>query len=354
MNQKIRIGIIGMGTIGRIHADAFSANGDDAEMVFLCDVNMEHLREMGKKYRISNLYRDYQASLQCDADAVIVCASNIRHKEIACAALRAGRHVLLEKPMAMSAAEAAEIVKAAKESGKTLQIGMVQRQRNDVQLAKKYVDDGLFGDIYHLRAVLIRRRGIPGLGGWFTTKSISGGGPLIDLGVHCLDAAMFVSGHWKPTAVSAATYSKFGNPIQNYKYINMWAEPPKIDGICDTEDYAAGFVRFDRNASMNFEFAWAANTDDESFIEILGTKGGMRIFASRNPRLLTEFNGNIADVELLVPEQKDAFQIQARKFIRACRGECPSETTGDQGLITMKLIDAIYRSAASGKEELVC
>jgi predicted dehydrogenase len=109
-------------------------------------------------------------------------------------------------------------------------------------------------------------------------------------------------------------------------------------------------VRFGKNASMSFEIAWAANTEDESYIEFLGTKGGIKVFNSKNPRLLTEFNGNIANVELLIPEAGNAFHIQAKKFIEACRGERPSEVPGKQGLVNMKLIDAIYESGVKSKE----
>ena len=350
MKKKVKIGIIGMGAIGAVHADAFSANSNDAEIAAICDINADRLKAMGEKYKVGKLCSDYKEVLNSDVDAVIVSVGNALHKVTACAALKAGKNVLLEKPMAMNSKEAAEIVASADKSKKILQIGMVNRQRGDIQLARKYVTDGLLGDIYHMRAVLIRRRGIPGLGGWFTTKAMSGGGPLIDIGVHWFDAAMFISGHWNPSSVSAMTYSKFGSPMKNYKYVSMWAGPPKFDGVCDTEDYASGFARFGKNASMSFEIAWAANAEDESYVEILGTKGGIKVFSSKNPRLLTEFNGNIANVELLIPEAGNPFQLQAKKFIDACRGECPSEVPGKQGLVNMKLIDAIYESGVKGKE----
>jgi len=353
MKQKVKVGIIGIGTIGTVHADAFSANSNDAEIAIFCDINSERLKVMGEKYKVGKLCSDYKDVLKSNIDAVVVSVGNVLHKVIACAALKAGKNVLLEKPMAMNSKEAAEIVDAAGKSRKILQIGMVQRQRGDIQLARKYVEDGILGDIYHMRTVLIRRRGIPGLGGWFTAKSASGGGPLIDVGVHWFDAAMFISGHWNPTAVSAMSYSKFGNPMENYKYVSMWAGPPKYDGVCDTEDYATGFVRYGKKATMSFEIAWAANADDESFVEVLGTKGGIRVFSSKNPKLLTEYNGNLANIELLIPESGNSFQIQAKKFIDACRGERSSEVPGMQGLINMKLIDAIYESGVKGKEIVI-
>ncbi len=353
MKQKVKVGIIGMGAIGAVHADAFTANSQDAEIAILCDINAERLKAMGEKYKVKNLCSDYKEVLKSDVDAVVVAVGNALHKVTACAALKAGKNVLLEKPMAMNAKEAAEIVGTADKSRKILQVGMVNRQRGDVQLARKYVVDGILGDIYHMRAVLIRRRGIPGLGGWFTTKSASGGGPLIDIGVHWFDAAMFISGHWNPTSVSAMTYSKFGNPMRNYKYVSMWAGPPKFNGVCDTEDYAVGFARYGKKATMSFEIVWAANANDEAYVEVLGTKGGIKVFSSKNPMLLTEYNGNLANVELLIPDAGSGFQIQAKKFIDACRGERSSEVPGKEGLVNMKLIDAIYESGIKGKEVII-
>jgi predicted dehydrogenase len=252
--------------------------------------------------------------------------------------------------MAMNAKEAAQIVAAGKASGKVLQIGMVRRQATEAAVVRELVEKGEFGDIYHMRCVLIRRRGIPGLGGWFTTKAQSGGGPLIDIGVHWFDAAMYLSGHWNPTSVSAMTYAKFGKDMKSYRYVGMWAGPPKFDGVCDTEDYAAGFVRFGTKATMNFEIAWACNAEESSYIDILGTKAGVRVFDGKPLKILTEQGGRIADVNPLFPDRGNVFHNQAKCFLAACRGECPPFATGEQGLTNMKLIDAVYKSAEVGKE----
>ena len=350
MNKdKVKIGIIGLGAIGSIHADAYQATSG-AEIAAICDISDARLAEIGNKYNVKQRFKDYRDLLKTNVDAVSICVGNVLHREVAIAALKAGKNILLEKPMAMNAAEADAIVKAGKMAKKVIQIGMVWRQSEQAKVVRDYVQKGLFGEIYHLRAVLIRRRGIPGLGGWFTTKNASGGGPLIDIGVHWFDAAMHVSGLWKPTHVSAMNYAKFGRDMRNYRYVSMWAGPPKFDGVCDVEDYSTGLVRFGKKASMVFEIAWAANTEDVAFIEILGDKGGARLFDGKPLAIYTEHNGLVTNISPLIGNSGNSFHCQADIFIKACRGECPPAATAEEGLMVMKLIDAVYASSASGRE----
>lgn len=345
MKKKIRVGIIGMGTIGAVHAEAYLANAAEAELTAICDMNEARLRAQGEKHGVKQLFTDYRQLLRSEVDAVSVCVGNVLHCGTAVAASKAGKHVLLEKPMAMNAREGAQIVAAARRVRKVLQMGMVQRQNAEAQVVREYVRDGLLGDIYHIHVLLRRRRGIPGLGGWFTTKSMSGGGPLIDIGVHYLDAAMFMSGLWKPTAVSAATYAKFGKPMKNYRYVGMWAGPPNYRGVFNVEDSAAGFVRFAGGATLTFEVTWAVNAEDESSIDILGDKGGVRVFDGKPLRLFAEFGERIADISPKFPPVANVFHRQIATFLAACRGECPPAASGEEGLTLMKLMDAIYASA---------
>jgi predicted dehydrogenase len=227
---------------------------------------------------------------------------------------------------------------------------MVWRQAPQAQIVREYVEAGLFGRVHHLRAVMIRRRGIPGMGGWFTTKRLSGGGPMIDLGVHWFDLSMWLSGHWKPTAASAKTYAKFGPNMRQYKYVGMWAGPPKFDGTFDVEDYSTGFVRFGDQATLSFEIAWATNAESESFIDVVGERGGARLYEAKPLVIFTEHQGRLADITPKYNENVNRFQIQAGKFIAACRGEAPPAATIDQGVTVMKLIDAIYKSSAANRE----
>ncbi|MFO7535518.1 MAG: Gfo/Idh/MocA family oxidoreductase [Kiritimatiellia bacterium] len=348
--KKLKVGVIGLGAIGSVHVDAYKVHAAKAELTAICDVDAVRLEEKGKALGVAGRFTDYRELLKSDVDAVSVCVGNTLHKDVAVAAFKAGKSVLLEKPMAMNAKEAAQIVAAGKASGKVLQIGMVRRQTTEVGVVRDMIEKGEFGEIYHMRAIMIRRRGIPGLGGWFTTKAQSGGGPIIDLGVHFFDVAMYMSGHWNPTAVSAITYSKFGKDIKNYRYVSMWAGPPKFDGVMDVEDYTAGLVRYGTKATMSFEIAWACNSEDCSYVDILGTKAGVRVFDGKPLKILTENGGRVADLMPLLVDRGNSFHNQAKAFVAACNGECPPFATGEQGLTTMKLIDAVYKSSETGRE----
>ncbi len=349
MSKKVKIGIIGIGTIGSVHADAY-AKIPEAEVVALCDILPDRLKEKAARHGIAKTYATHQELLaDPEIEAVSVCVPNYMHAPIAIDALNAGKHVMLEKPMSIKAEYAQQICDARDKNGKLLQMGMVRRQAADAQLVHRHIQEGRFGDIYHIGVKLIRRRGIPGMGGWFTTKAMSGGGGLIDIAVHSLDLAMWATNLWKPVKVSAKTYSKFGSPMRDYHFVDMWAGPPNYDGTFDVDDYATGFVRFDNQASLCFEVAWACNAKPESYVEILGTKGGIKLEGG-NATFLTEYDNMLADINLAYNANVDGFVAELSKFVKAINGEGEIPATGDQGVIVMKLLDAIYKSCELNRE----
>lgn len=349
MAAKLRVGIVGCGAIGTVHANAYRTV-EDIQIAALCDVNEKALAKAGETFGVSNCFTEFEKFLRSDIDVVNVSVGNVLHRKYAVAALRAGKHVFLEKPMALNAREADEIIAAARKARRVLQIGMVNRFNAGAQLIRDCYKQGLLGEVYHARAVLMRRRGIPGLGGWFTTKTLSGGGPMIDLGVHWFDLAMYLSDRWNPTAVSARTYAKFGPRMKDYVYVDMWAGPPKLDGVYDVEDYSTGFVRFGQKATLSFEIAWACNAESPAFVELLGDKGGMRYSYDGASALYTEHGGRIADVQLQYNRNVNPFEAQARALLDNCRGRKTEAATGSQGAVVMRLIDAIYASSRLGRE----
>ena len=349
MKSKIKVGIIGCGSIGSVHAEHYGKI-NDVELAALCDVLPEKLGELAGRHKVLKTFLDYHRLLaDPEIDAVSVCVPNDLHAPIAIDALKAGKHVMLEKPMTLNAELAHEILKARDAAGKVLQLGMVRRQLPESQIIKEMVGNGRLGSIYHIRVKTIRRRGIPGLGSWFTTKARSGGGGLIDIAVHSLDQAMWLAGCWNPTRVSARVYSKFGSPMQDYHYIAMWAGPPDFNGTFDVDDYAAGLIRFENRATLSFEAAWACNAEEESSLELLGTRGGIKAGGGKII-LRTEMDNRIADVELFYDKGKPHFQIQLEKFAAAVRGEGKVPATGEEGLVMMRLLDAIYRSSEVNAE----
>ena len=347
--SKVKIGIIGCGAIGSVHADAY-AKVADAEVVALCDILPDKLKEKAARHGVAKTYEDYRQLLADPGiEAVSVCVPNHMHAPIAIDAFKAGKHVFLEKPMTLNAELGKNILAARDASGKKLQMGMVWRQTPEAVVVKEAVEQGRLGEIYQIRVKLIRRRGIPGLGGWFTTKAQSGGGGLIDIAVHFLDLSMWLADSWEPTRVSAKTYSKFGSPMKDYHYVSMWAGPPKYDGVFDVDDYAAGLVRFGSRMTLSFEVAWACNAEDESWIELLGTKGGVKVGTDKTV-LRTEVDGKIADIQLYFERKKDRFAIEMEKFVAAVQGKGEIPATGEQGVIAMKLLDAIYKSSELDRE----
>ena len=352
MKKTARIGVIGMNSIGSVHAESLK-KVPSAEVVAACDVAPELLKAKAAAFNIPRQFTDYKELLkQEDIDAVFVCVPNYLHSVITIAALKAGKHVFCEKPMALNARQAQEMVGAAKAARKKLQLGMVWRHTAESQTIKDYVDKGYLGRIYHMRTVLRRRRGVPGLGGWFTTKAMSGGGAIVDLGVHFFDLVMWLSNNWHPQRVSAATHSEFGRRMKNYTYVGMWAGPPRYDGVCDVDDYASALVRFAKGATLSFEISWAGNAQEDSFVELLGDKGGVRGYDGNPPVIFTEDNGRIVD---MLPKYADVkqFDVQAKNFVNVVLGKAEPAATGEQGVAVMRLIDGIYRSAKLGKEVAV-
>ncbi len=349
MSKKVKVGVIGAGTIGSVHAEAYKKVAD-AELVGLCDILPDKLKAKAEKHGIPKTYATHLEMLaDPEIEAVSVCVPNYVHAPIAIDALNAGKHVMLEKPMTLNAKLGRDILAARDKAGKVLQMGMVRRQYPESELIHKYINDGKLGEIYQINIKLIRRRGIPGLGGWFTTKAMSGGGALIDIAVHFLDLAMWSANLWNPTRVSAKTYSKFGSPMKDYKYVSMWAGPPQYDGTFDVDDYVAGMVRFGKQATMSFQVAWACNAKEEQTMEILGTKGGIKS-GDGDLVLRTENEDEIIDIKPIFNNQRDSFATELEKFIAATKGEGEVPATGEQGVIVMQLLDAIYKSSELDKE----
>ena len=348
MEKKARIGIIGMGAIGTAHAEALK-KVPEMELAAVAEVIPDRLAQRATQFG-AKPFADYRKLLrEADVDGVYVCTPNSAHCDITIAALKAGKHVFCEKPMALNAAQARRMVAAAKAARRKIQMGMAWRQRGESQVLRDYIVKEKLGRIYHMRAVLCRQRGVPGLGGWFTTKAMSGGGGLIDIGVHFFDLVMWLSDRWDPERVSASAYSEFGKRMKNYVYVDMWAGPPKYEGVCDVDDYAAGHVRFKGGTSLTFEISWAGNNEENSFIEILGDKGGARACDGKPLRIITEDQGRIVEAQPKYRE-RNVFETEAARFAEVILRKAEPPATGEQGLAVMRLLDAIYESARLNKE----
>ena len=271
-------------------------------------------------------------------------------------ALRAGKHVLCEKLAARTYAEAKEMQAVQHETGKVLNIGVVNRFNTAVNKIRELISAGTLGEVYHVYVSFRARRSIPGLGGAFTTKEIAGGGALIDWGVHYLDIVMFCTGDPKPVTVSGQAYSKLGVDMKNYIYENMWSEGTKdLNGTYDVDDSVTGLVRTQTapgvwGPTISLNGAWAQNIGPhEAYIDFLGDKAGIRLQYGGNFTIYGTKDGKLWE-ETPEYESVNMFQNEIDSFVRCVRtGEkLPSHI--DQVIITARMMQAIYDSSDAHAE----
>ncbi|XID90140.1 Gfo/Idh/MocA family protein [Paenibacillaceae bacterium WGS1546] len=349
--MNIRIGVIGTGSISEMHLNAYARN-PGVDIVAICDLNEARARQVAAKYGAGHAYADYRELLaNPDIDAVSVCTWNNTHAPISIAALRAGKHVLVEKPLCRTVEEAHEVERAVRETGKLLQVGFVRRYDPNVKMLREFVEHGEFGELYYAKASTLRRLGNPG--GWFADVERSGGGPLIDIGVHVIDLCWYLMGKPKAVSVSANTYRKLGNRA-NVRHLSFYKAADYDASKNSVEDLANALIRFENGASILVDVSYSLHAkQDEGSVKLFGEKGGFEI----DPEVVIVAEKH--DTILNVRPQTDslagfsadaAFQNEIDHFI-ACvaSGETPISPVSD-GVEMMKMLCAIYESAAKGEE----
>ncbi len=348
----VKIAMIGVGNIAETHLLAYSKN-KHVEVVAFCDINSDRLAYMGKKWGVDKCYTDLDEMLAKvpEIDAVSVCTWNAAHAPCTIKALKAGKHVLCEKPMAMNAEEAEAMKKAAEEAGKLLMIGFVRRHGNDCRIVKEFVSSDYFGELYYAKATYLRRNGNPG--GWFGDKTLSGGGPLIDLGVHVIDLVRFVFGNPKPISVYGATFEKLSNRPDIKSEKGYRSSGAGKEDICNVEDLASAMVRFDNGAVLSVEAAFSLNLKkDEGKIEFFGTKGGAKL--DPELELYGEMNGYMTDMTLSSVKTAlsfdGLFENEIDHYIDCIEGRATCIAPAEDGVTLMKILDGIYQSAKTGHE----
>lgn len=354
-NGPIRLGIIGAGSIGTLHSETAARAGVDIHAV--CDT-----RE-GKAARLADQYdaRKYLAIDEIladdDVNLVVIGLPNHEHKDAAIKAMEAGKAVVLEKPMAMSVTECDEIIAARDQTGAWLQMGFVCRGTPTAMAAKDLVDNGALGNVYHVRAVMHRRRGIPGLGRWFTDKSKSGGGVLIDVGVHFIDLALHLTGRPALERLTATCSSRFGVPIENYSYEEMWAGPPDPKGVYTVEDGAIALMHHAGGMTFELHVTWADNVPLGTVKEgmtIMGDKGGCYFdLWSDKVEFATERDGRLVDASVHAFNTNPwaaTWDKQYERIIDCRTNNKPPTATGEHGREVQSIIEALYRSSDEGRE----
>lgn len=352
MNKKLKVGLIGLGGIMTwAHMPRYQG-ADDVEIVAICDILPEKIDAFKNRFGLHDVpaFTDYKELIEVEGiDYIDICTPNYLHSIIAVDALNKGIHVFSEKPDAVSTEEALKMKNAAEKNGKHLMVMRNNRYRKTARYLKKYIEDGKMGEIYCGRCGWQRRRGIPGKGGWFTTKAQSGGGPLIDLGVHIIDLSIWLMGNPTPVAVSGCTYRKFAdNDVSDS--VNSSFGDKKTDGIFDVEDLAMGFIKFDNGACLQIEFSWASNVEKETvFLELRGDKAGAELKDS-TLKIFEEYNGILQDVCPKLVDDNPVHSDNLRHFADVLLNGKEPDFVPTQGVNMIKILEAMYRSAESGME----
>jgi predicted dehydrogenase len=348
-----RVAFIGAGTIvQRGHIPAFQRL-PNVEAAAICDVNEARAKEVAATTGIPQVYTDYQKMLQeVQPDIVVVATPNAFHKPMAMAALDSGAHVLCEKPLALTYADAQAMMDKAAAMRRVLTVGTHFRWSAPMQACKAHVDGGFFGEIYAARTIWHRRAGIPGYGSWFTNKSLAGGGCLLDIGVHALDRALYLMGYPQPLTVSGAMFAKFGPRGQGLGGWGMDILKPSENTRFDVDDLAWAFVRFVNGAALQLQVAWATHYPEEFFTQLYGTEGGAYVGNRDDVELYTTLNGQQVKTQVTVPaDSLGSYPRLVQNFVRHLDGDPAAEiVTPAQALTSVRIINAVFRSAESGME----
>ena len=346
--MKTTVAVIGCGRIAdSAHFPALSGM-EDVTIKYACYIIEQKAQQAKEKYGAQYAITDYKEALSdSEVDAVFVLTPNFSHYGITMDALNAGKHVFCEKPITVNYPLAVEMADLANSKGLTLNIGVCNRFNKSVKEIRELALSGRLGNIYHVYCSFRAKRSIPGLGGAFTTKSESGGGVLIDWGIHFFDLILFILDGARIKSVSANTYSEMAKSIPDYKYETMWAGPPVSDGINDVEDFVTGYIRTDR-ATISFNGAWAENIDDSSqmYVDFLGDKAGVRLTYGGHYRML-DSELNVFQSEGDIPGHH---KCEDEEFIKIIREGGKAVSHIDYILESQKLLDAIYESAEKNRE----
>jgi predicted dehydrogenase len=341
--RKTRIGFIGGGGISRTHM-RYLAEMEDVELAGVADISETALAQCSKEFGLSNCFTDYRDLLKIkDIVAVTVGTPNAAHHRPTIDALKTGKDVMVEKPMAITSEEAAEMVKTARQQKRLLVIGFQHRFAPAAQMIRRSIDQGAFGKVLYARCLALRRRGIPNWG-VFGRKDLQGGGALIDIGVHMIEVAHYLMGSPQPVSAFGSTYTFIGDKPSDT--VCMW---PRWDYKTYTvEDLAVGMVRFDNGAMLTVEASFAAHIGrGEWTFSLMGEKAGGQFDP---PMIFKDEAGTMVNITPDYLPNTDPFRHKMRHFVECVQTRSPSEAPGEHGLLVQQILNGIYRSAELGRE----
>jgi predicted dehydrogenase len=353
--SPLRVGVIGVGWAGQQHLKSYAAH-PDTEIVAVAGLEAAVRGELAAEHAIAHEADRWEDLLEIDGlDAVSIAVPTFLHAPIAVAALERGLHVLSEKPIARTGAEASAMVEAARAAGRVLDVAFNHRQRGDIQELKRIVDSGRLGRPYYAKASWLRRTGIPTLGSWFTQADLAGGGPLVDIGVHVLDYSLFLLGNPAVTSVSASTYdllgtSGFGSNAASGK------TGAGDSSTFDVEDLAVVFMRLDDGGTLLVEASWAAHRrdGDEFGITLFGTHGGAELLVEDyapvgSLRIFADDDGAPVATDLEAKAGRGHAAV-IEQFVEKIRAGDWRPYDGAGAAELARVVEACYRSAAERRE----
>ncbi|WP_028551121.1 Gfo/Idh/MocA family protein [Paenibacillus sp. UNC451MF] len=355
MSEKLKVAIIGCGGIAKGKHLPSLVKLEQVELVAFCDIVVERAEQAAEKYGVAGakVYENYKELLQDRSIQVVhVCTPNDSHADISIAALESGKHVMCEKPMAKTAADARQMAEAAERTGKKLTIGYNNRFRSDSLYLKQVCDSGELGDIYYAKAHAIRRRAVP-TWGVFLDGEKQGGGPLIDIGTHALDLTLWLMNNYEPKAVLGTTFHKLS---QKENAANAWGpwDPKKFT----VEDSAFGMITMKNGATIVLESSWALNTLDvkEAKSTLCGTEGGadmeegLRINGEKHSRLFkNQVQLDSGGVDFYDGKKESMQDTEIRLWIDAVLNDKQPIVTPKQACVVSEILEAIYKSAETGE-----
>lgn len=345
-----KVGLIGAGEISKCHLSSYAAI-DGITVSAICDLNLGLAQARAEQYGIEKVYRDYREILQDpETDAVSIVTPTFTHSSIVIDALKAGKHVLCEKPPALTYQDALANEAAARESGKILTYGFVCRFYQPYALLKQYVASGKLGDIYYAEAYRMER--CAKIGGWFRDKEKSGGGQMMDAAIHQLDLLLYLMDYPKVKSVRGYTTNVNKDLPDRIRGLGTGYTSASHQQIARTvESFASAYITFEDGKNLFIKAAHIANTlNPGTQFELLGDRGGLCV-SNGNIRMLTvDETNHFVEAAPIVDEGEDMYLAEIRHFVDCCNGIAECVSTPHQGSEIIKILNAIYESAESGKE----
>lgn len=356
MDRIVNVGIIGCGGIANAKHMPSLHQIPNVRMVAFCDLVLEKAQKAAKEFGTEDakVYTDYKELLKDESIEVVhVLTPNKEHADISVDALYAGKHVMCEKPMAKSAADAQRMVDAAKATGKKLSIGYQHRQKSSAQYAKEYIETGALGEIYYANCYAIRRRGTPNWG-VFLNEEEQGGGPIIDIATHSLDLTLYLMNNYEPAVVMGKTHKKLEHP----EAANIWGD----NGVSTTplEEAACAFIQMKNGATIMLETSWALNTSEpiqEGSCVLCGSRAGLSLKNNKlvinkvelGKQVVTEVDTSTGGVAFYEGAKVSSQLTEAVNWIKCIVDDTDPVVLPEQALVVSQILEAIYTSSKTGK-----